>query len=65
MSISWFMKLLNEHIAKEANKEDKVTGSFFESRFKSQALLDERAYYFNTNLEARGIVLLFVFTVRL
>lgn len=43
MSISWFMKLLNEHIAKEANKEDKVTGSFFESRFKSQALLDERA----------------------
>ena len=43
MSISWFMKLLNEHIAKEANKEDKVSGSFFESRFKSQALLDERA----------------------
>ncbi|VAW47238.1 Transposase and inactivated derivatives, partial [hydrothermal vent metagenome] len=43
MSISWFMKLLNEHIAKEANKEDEVTGSFFESRFKSQALLDERA----------------------
>jgi len=43
MSISWFMKLLNENIAKEANKEDKVTGSFFESRFKSQALLDERA----------------------
>ena len=36
-------KLLNEHIAKEANKEDNVTGSFFESRFKSQALLDERA----------------------
>lgn len=43
MSISWFMKLLNEHIAKQANLEDKVTGSFFESRFKSQALLDERA----------------------
>jgi hypothetical protein len=43
MSISWFMKLLNEHIAKQANKEDKVSGSFFESRFKSQALLDERA----------------------
>ena len=36
-------KLLNEHIAKEANKEDNVTGSFFESRFKSQTLLDERA----------------------
>jgi len=43
MSISWFMKLLNEHIAKEANKEDGVGGSFFESRFKSQALLDEKA----------------------
>ena len=43
MSISWFMKLLNEHIAKQANKEDKVSGSFFESRFKSQALLDEKA----------------------
>ena len=43
MSISWFMKLLNEYIAKQANKEDDVTGSFFESRFKSQALLDERA----------------------
>lgn len=43
MSISWFMKLLNEHIAKTANQEDKVTGSFFESRFKSQALLDEKA----------------------
>jgi hypothetical protein len=43
MSISWFMKLLNEYIAKQANNEDKVTGSFFESRFKSQALLDERA----------------------
>ena len=43
MSISWFMKLLNEYIAKQANKEDDVTGSFFESRFKSQALLDEKA----------------------
>ena len=43
MSISWFMKFLNEHIAKIANQEDKVTGSFFESRFKSQALLDEKA----------------------
>ena len=43
MSISWFMKLLNEHIAKTANSEDKVKGHFWESRFKSQALLDERA----------------------
>ena len=43
MSISWFMKLLNESIAKTANLEDKVKGHFWESRFKSQALLDERA----------------------
>lgn len=43
MSISWFMKMLNENIARQANLEDKVTGSFWESRFKSQALLDERA----------------------
>jgi len=43
MSISWFMKMLNENIARQANIEDKVTGSFWESRFKSQALLDEKA----------------------
>ncbi|VAW39324.1 Transposase and inactivated derivatives [hydrothermal vent metagenome] len=43
MSISWFMKLLNEFIARAANKEDEVTGHFWEARFKSQALLDERA----------------------
>ena len=43
MSISWFMKLLNQDIAFRANSEDNCKGHFFESRFKSQALLDERA----------------------
>ncbi|USD66409.1 transposase [Vibrio sp. SCSIO 43136] len=42
-SLSWFMKELNYDIACKANREDKCTGHFWESRFKSQALLDEKA----------------------
>jgi len=41
--ISWLMKVLNENIAKRANHEDECGGHFWESRFKSQALLDEKA----------------------
>ena len=41
--ISWFIKVLNENIARQAKKEDDCTGHFWVSRYKSQALLDEKA----------------------
>ncbi|HCG8156262.1 TPA: hypothetical protein NJ921_001454 [Vibrio parahaemolyticus] len=42
--ISWFMRNLNEYVAREANKEEGCKGRFWEGRFKSQALLSCMVY---------------------
>ena len=42
-SLSWYMKCLNEPIARRANAEDGCTGHFWEARFHSQALCSKAA----------------------
>lgn len=40
--LSWYMRCLNEYIARRANHEDDCTGRFWDGRFASKGLPDER-----------------------
>jgi REP element-mobilizing transposase RayT len=59
-NLGWFMKALKEPLARMANKEDDCKGTFWESRFKSIAILDEEALlatcaYIDLNPVAAGL----------
>jgi REP element-mobilizing transposase RayT len=59
-NLGWFMKALKEPLARMANKEDDCKGTFWESRYKSIAILDEEALlatcaYIDLNPLAAGV----------
>lgn len=59
-NLGWFMKALKEPLSRLANKEDDCKGTFWESRYKSIAILDEEALlatcaYIDLNPVAAGI----------
>ena len=39
--LSWWMRCTAENIARRSNREDEVTGHFWEGRYKAQLVLDE------------------------
>lgn len=58
--LGWFMKALKEPLARLANREDGCKGTFWESRYKSIAILDEEALlaacaYIDLNPVAAGM----------
>ena len=58
--VGWFMKSLKEPIARLANQADNTTGAFWQSRYKSIAVLDNEALlavsaYIDLNVFAAGM----------
>jgi hypothetical protein len=59
-NLGWFMKSLKEPLARKANQEDGCRGTFWESRYKSIAILDQESLlatcaYIDLNPLAAGI----------